>query len=402
MNILFINANLHGHINPTLGLVEALAKGENKVSYFCSEAFLEQIKKVGAEWIGYSGSLNLFLKTYHPTDKHPFYMLMEYMLLYDEVMLPEILTHINDNQYDMVICDSYFGGACFLQQMVEIPVVCSHSSFAMSKAPLPERMLQRGFHPQLDHCYEIIKRISKRYGIKGPSIEQVFTSKGKLNIVYTSCDFNGDDMVCEPDYLFVGPAINRPQEVCNFDFSMIGARKLIYISLGSTNTDFIDFYKTCIAAFRDTGYYVCMSIGRKSKISEIGEIPSNFFVKSYLPQLAILERADVFITHAGFNSVNEALYYGVPMLAFPQVNDQHMVAKRLTSLQLGMSEDMKELTKEKLRLRTETLMNNENIKDNCIHISKEMRRSRDLDQAIMKLIKYVDDWKGKKKGVVKE
>jgi len=109
------------------------------------------------------------------------------------------------------------------------------------------------------------------------------------------------------------------------------------------NTDFLDFYKTCISAFRSTDYYVCMSIGKKCEVSQLGEFPQNYLVKSFLPQLKILKRANVFITHAGFNSVNEALYFGVSMLALPQVNDQHKVDKRLVSMELGMKESINEL-----------------------------------------------------------
>jgi UDP:flavonoid glycosyltransferase YjiC (YdhE family) len=36
-----------------------------------------------------------------------------------------------------------------------------------------------------------------------------------------------------------------------------------------------------------------------------------------VPQLRVLAEADVFITHAGFGSIKEAIYYGVPMLAYP-------------------------------------------------------------------------------------
>ena len=109
------------------------------------------------------------------------------------------------------------------------------------------------------------------------------------------------------------------------------------------NTDFLDFYKTCISAFRSTDYYVCMSIGKKCEVSQLGEFPQKYLVKSVLPQLKILKRANVFITHAGFNSVNEALYFGVSMLALPQVNDQHKVDKRLVSMELGMKESINEL-----------------------------------------------------------
>jgi len=396
MNILFVNANLYGHINPTLGLVKKLTEKGNQVSYFCSESFSEQVTKMGAKWIGFSNKLDLFLKEYRPTDRHPFFMLMEYMLLYDEAVLPEILEIIKEDQYDMIICDSYFGGACFLKQIVKVPVVCSHSSFAMSKTPVPERMLVPGFHPQLDHCYQILKRICESYNIEEPSLEQVFTSKGDLNIVYTTQDFNGDDGVYEPDYLFAGPSIERIQEADDLDLSVVGERKLIYISLGSLNTAFLDFYKTCISAFRNTDYYVCMSIGKKCEVSQLGEIPQNFLVKSFLPQLEILKRADVFITHAGFNSVNEALYFGVPMLALPQVNDQHMVAKRLVSMELGMSESIKELSPETLRSKTEALIMDKKIKENCMKISREMRNLTESEQTVWKLEKFVDTWKERK------
>ncbi len=393
MKILFINANLYGHINPTLGLVKKLTKRGHQVSYFCSELFSEQVTNMGAEWIGFSNKLELFLNEYRPTDRHPFFMLMESILLYDEVMLPKILDIVKDDLYDMIICDSFFGGACFLKQLTKIPVVCSHSSFAMSQTPVPKRMLEAGFHPQLDHCYEILKRICESYQIEEPSLEQVFISKGDLNIVYTTRNFNGDDGVHEPDYLFTGPSIDRLQEIYDLDLSVIGDRKIIYISLGSLNTDFIDFYKTCILAFRDTDYYVYMSIGKKCEVSQLGEIPLNFNVKNFHPQLEILKRADVFITHAGFNSVNEALYFGVPMLALPQVNDQHMVAKRLVAMQLGMTENIKDLTPEILKCRIETLIMENKIKENCMQISQEMREFAKLEQTVLKLETYVDVWK---------
>lgn len=393
MKILFINSNLHGHINPTLGLVKELTERGHHVSYFCSEAFEVQVKKMGATWIGFHDKLELFLKEYRPTDRHPFFMLMEYMLLYDEVVLPEILELTKKQQYDMILCDSIFGAASFLEQLVQIPVVCSHSSFAMSHAPVPPRMLVPGFHPQLDHCYQILERICERYNIKEPSMEQVFISKGKRNIVYTTCNFNGDEGVHEPEYLFAGPSIDRLQESSDMNFDVIGDRKIIYISLGSFNTDFLEFYKTCILAFRDTEYYVFLSIGRKCEVSQLGEIPSNFLVKSFLPQLEILKRADVFITHAGFNSVNEALYFGVPMLTLPQVNDQHMVAKRIVSMQLGLTESIMELTPELLRMKTKTLLKDTIIKENCMRISQEMRESADLHQTVSKLEAYMNAWK---------
>ena len=78
-------------------------------------------------------------------------------------------------------------------------------------------------------------------------------------------------------------------------------------------------------------------------MSQFDNLPENIQVKTFYPQLEMLKHAAVFVTHAGFNSVNEALYFGVPMLALPLVNDQPMVAKRITSLGVGRTADMKEI-----------------------------------------------------------
>lgn len=406
MKILFINSNLHGHINPTLGFVKKLSERGHEVHYFCGEDFSNQVIHVGAKWIGFSEELNRFLKEFKPSDRHPFYRLMEYVLSYDEVMLPQILLLIEKERYDVLVCDSIFGGVCFLKQMTDALVISSHSSFASSHAPVPSRMLEPGFHPQLEYCNQIVKRICEFYDLQEPSIEKLFISKGDLNVVYTTQTFNGDELVREPDYLFAGPSIERSEgnrylgntnyDTPGLDDATIGNRKLLYISLGSINTEFLDFYKLCIQAFADGDYYVCMSIGNKCKISQLGTIPKNFLVKNFFEQLEVLKRADAFITHAGFNSVNEALYYAVPMFAFPQVNDQPMVAKRLETMQLGLSGNIHELSVDGLKEPVKRLMEDLVIKENLICISEEIRRTADLDKVVKELEKFAINWKGKR------
>jgi MGT family glycosyltransferase len=67
----------------------------------------------------------------------------------------------------------------------------------------------------------------------------------------------------------------------------------------------------------------------------LGDIPANCLVQQFVPQLEILQRASLFITHGGMNSVNEAHSYNVPLVIVPQTADQHLIAKRVEKLGAG-------------------------------------------------------------------
>lgn len=78
-----------------------------------------------------------------------------------------------------------------------------------------------------------------------------------------------------------------------------------------------------------------MSVGDKTDISSLGRIPENFTVKNVVEQISVLQEADVFITHCGMNSTSEGLYFGVPLILFPQHGEQRMVADRVAELGAG-------------------------------------------------------------------
>jgi MGT family glycosyltransferase len=59
-------------------------------------------------------------------------------------------------------------------------------------------------------------------------------------------------------------------------------------------------------------------------------------IQSYVPQLEVLERAAVFVTHGGMNSVSESLHYGVPMVVIPQIGEQAIVGLQVQALGAGI------------------------------------------------------------------
>lgn len=73
----------------------------------------------------------------------------------------------------------------------------------------------------------------------------------------------------------------------------------------------------------------------KVDIQTLGKIPDNIYAYSFVPQIEVLQHADVFLTHCGMNSVNEAMALGVQMVAMPFINDQLSNAKRIVELGIG-------------------------------------------------------------------
>ncbi len=96
------------------------------------------------------------------------------------------------------------------------------------------------------------------------------------------------------------------------------AEKVLLISLGSQYTRQPDFYRRCLAAFGDLpGWHVVLQIGGRTDPAELGRVPSNIEVHPWVPQLAILEQADAFVTHAGMGGSSEGLFTATPMIAVP-------------------------------------------------------------------------------------
>jgi MGT family glycosyltransferase len=106
--------------------------------------------------------------------------------------------------------------------------------------------------------------------------------------------------------------------------------------MGTVNNNLLSFYKTCLSAFENTPYQVILSVGNLVSLNEFGKLPEHISVFSHVDQIAVLEKADVFISHCGMNSVNESLYFGVPLIMLPQTSEQSGVAERVSQLGAGI------------------------------------------------------------------
>jgi MGT family glycosyltransferase len=125
----------------------------------------------------------------------------------------------------------------------------------------------------------------------------------------------------------------------------------VYVSLGTLFNADASFYRCCFEALGELDLQVILSVGSNVALASLGRAPVNFHVHSHVPQLDVLRRASVFVTHGGMNSVTESLWYAVPMVVIPQMSEQAMVGRRVEQLGAGVYLSKSEVTAETLRRR---------------------------------------------------
>ncbi|MDX2964863.1 macrolide family glycosyltransferase [Streptomyces acidiscabies] len=155
------------------------------------------------------------------------------------------------------------------------------------------------------------------------------------------------DRVDTSTVTFVGPCFDPAEG----DWARpAGAENVLLVSLGSAYTRQPEFYRQCLAAFGDLpGWHVVLQIGKYTDPADLGTIPANVEFHPWVPQRAILDRADAFVTHAGMGGCGEGLLAGVPMIAVPQGAEQFMNADRLVELGIARRLDTADATAEALR-----------------------------------------------------
>lgn len=148
-----------------------------------------------------------------------------------------------------------------------------------------------------------------------------------LNLMPTISALVGADAVTDDGVQLVGlpgAAGTRGDEVTFAGLDRIDPdRPVVYVSFGTIFYRRPDLLRTVIIGAAATGAQVIASVGDLA--AELA-LPDDVLTAGYLPQREVLERADVFITHGGYNSVAESIRAQTPMLVIPLAVDQPIQA----------------------------------------------------------------------------
>lgn len=333
MKIAWFCIPAHGHTNPTLGLVKALTEAGHQVWYFSFEEFREKIEGAGATFIGCDG-YDFEMEDKGNADRVGKDKVYATELLVSSTLALDEMTArmIDEIKPDIVVSDSVAFWGKLAAMKHGLPYVSSTTTFAFNR--YSAKYMQESVWDiarmliAMPRINKQIKRLrEKGYPVK--SILDIVQNDNDTNtIVYTSRYFQPCSETFSDKYHFIGPSIRpitKPAEKT--------ADKTVYISMGTVNQN-REFYRNCISVLASTGWQVIISMGTNTDRFE--NLPENIQVYESVDQMAVLSIADAFITHCGMNSASEGLYFGVPLVLFPQTPEQDAVARRTEELSAGV------------------------------------------------------------------
>jgi MGT family glycosyltransferase len=326
-------------MNATFPVVAELVRRGERVVYYATEPFRARVEATGAEYRSY-GDPALFCP---PAHKGGLYSVMAFGIGITETILPELLPELRALAPDYLLIDSLCVWGALASQVLGIRAAMLGSVFVTDDRRMTVEELARQAYDgapketllaaidALNAYLMAAQRIDRHYGTVSPNLIEYFSARQSLNVVFTSRYFHLAGDAYDDTYRFVGPSI----EASDAAPADRDSNPLLYISMGTIFNDIPAFYRVCFDAFGGTKYRVAMATGRVPPAS-LGPAPDNFELHEFAPQLQILPRTSLFLTHGGMNSVSEALWHGVPLLVLPRHGDQHLVAARVAELGAGL------------------------------------------------------------------
>ncbi|MFE4611354.1 macrolide-inactivating glycosyltransferase [Streptomyces niveus] len=372
----------HGHVNPSLEVIRELVARGHRVSYAIPASFAEKVAATGAEPVIYTSTI--------PTDDDPdawgteLIDNLEPFLADGTQSLPHLAEAFDDDRPDLVISDITSYPAPVLAHRWGVPYLQLSPNMvawdgyeeevgAAQTAQLEESERGRAYRTRFQAWLD-------ENGMDLPLDRFVVRPERSIVLIPKALQLFAD-RVDESVFTFVGACQGERADQGDWE-RPAGAGKVLLVSLGSANTKQPGFYRACVEAFGDLpGWHVVLQIGKFVDPSELGEIPGNIEVHPWVPQLAILRKADAFITHAGAGGSQEGLATGTPMLAIPLAVDQFGNADTLVQLGVARRLPMEDVTAEALREAVTALVADPEVARRGEEIKQDMAKEGGTHQA---------------------
>ncbi len=180
---------------------------------------------------------------------------------------------------------------------------------------------------------------------------------------------------------YLGPWFDDRPSGSPFPFEHLNGKPLIYASLGTLQSKDHRFFRLIAAACAGLDAQLVLSLGDVSG-KDVPTLPGKPLVVNYAPQIELLSRAALTITHAGMNTTQQSLYFGVPMVAIPLAHDQPAIAARIARTGAGIVIPPRRLSPARLRGAVESaLARDSKCRENALRLKGAIQRAGGVERA---------------------
>ena len=421
MNVLIGCTPATGHLNPILAIARMLVAEGHEVAVLSGTCFRGRVEECGARFFGLSGEADFDgrdllrvapeLATMAPGPEWLRYALER--LFVDKIpdqydSLRSALAHF---PADLILGDDMFFGVLpmLLNAADRLPIILFGTSFLHwrreDKGPnfvgLPPAttQAQRDDFARLAQEQDgLVHRpvsirlnaVLKQLGARASALP-LFESVVELADTYVQLTVPGFEFTRSfpKSVRFVGalPIIPNQVPLPSWARDLDGTRKVVLVTQGTVaNHDFNLLVAPTLAALaNEPDILVVATAGGRPVDAIPGAIPHNARVAGYLPFEWLLPMVDAVVTNGGYGSVNQALSYGIPIVAAGMTEDKADVNARIEWSAAGINLKTNNPTREAIRNAVRSVLDDPAARSSARRLANEFA-SYDAKAEIIRLV----------------
>lgn len=241
------------------------------------------------------------------------------------------------------------------------------------------KQVQGFFAPAADSA----KIYAEKYGLQIDWDDPRATFSELAEITQTPREFDLPNIPLPATFHYAGPFHDDDgREEVPFPWEKLNGKPLIYASLGTLVNGIEKMYSAILAAAASLpSTQLVLSIGNHVNADALSPVPADAIIVRKAPQIALLKRAALCITHAGINTVLESLAQGVPMVALPITYDQPGIAVRIAFHGVGEFIAFENLTENRLLELVQKVLEDSEYRDKARYFQQIIADTKGLDEA---------------------
>ncbi len=398
MHLAIVSLGAFGHINPTLSLTTELVNAGHRVTYFTTEDFRKVIEPTDAKfvpmksWMAENDKHNESKEEKNDGQEDNVAAVVPFLFLNEAgAFIEDVLSVLREDRPDAILHDFAGIAGTMAADILGIPNVMLYTSYPSNGSYSVAASFEGipADHPLRIAADQIADGYVEKYGCRKMTVKEIFDGQGDLNLVMMQKRLVPNYETFDDSFVFTGVQIGKRSTFGTWQAPDNG-KPLLYSSLGTAFNNWPEYYPILFDAVRDLDINVFAALGTIDPDS-LTDVPANVELGKMVPQLDILSQASVFITHAGMGGTGESIYYGVPMIAIPQMDEQAITARQIERNGLGFALlDKGGITSEMLKEKIQILLNDPSYKEKVNEFSADMKTLGGAKASVNALISFLE------------